>query len=214
MIENDLCLGKGNCLKKIFGRFKHRTNLKILKPQGTFGFVPKPGFPVWGLRRLIYLFYRPGKCFRNKHVPQISFGIVSHFAKAQRRTRPKDKARGQGPRTSKAQGQGPRTRPEDKARGQGPRTSPEDKARGQGPRTRPKDKPRGQGPRTRPGPRTRTQDEDQGITTQDQGPGMQDDPGPRTEGGPSQDPDQDPGQDPERATRNCHSIQTHLKSRS
>ena len=59
MIENDLCLGKGDCLKKIFGRFKHRTNLKILKPQGTFSFVPKPGFPVWGLRRLIYLFYRP-----------------------------------------------------------------------------------------------------------------------------------------------------------
>ena len=142
--------------------------------------------------------------------PETNMSLKSRLALCHILQRPK----GQGPRTrpeDKARGQGPRTRPEDKARGQGPRTSPEDKARGQGPRTRPKDKPRGQGPRTRPGPRTRTQDEDQGITTQDQGPVMQGDPGPRTED-PARTQTRTPGHDPERATRNCHSIQNHLKS--
>lgn len=68
MIENDLCLGKGNCLKKIFGRFKHRTNLKILKPQGTVW-----GSQAWlsclGSTPAYIIVLSPCKCFLGFGVP-------------------------------------------------------------------------------------------------------------------------------------------------
>ena len=161
MIENDLCLGKGNCLKKIFGRFKHRTNLKILKPQGTVW-----GSQAWlsclGSTPAYIIVLSPCKCFLKQTCPSNLVWHCVTFCKG-----PKDKA----------QGQGPRTRPKDKDPGRRPRYTTKDQEPGcrtQDPRRQdrgPSQDPEQPGPRTQdPGPKTQDPKPRKGPRPRPQGP--------------------------------------------
>ena len=59
----------------IFDRFKIRTNLKILKPKGTFSFIPKTCFSVWSLGQLHFSVFFTKQCSKEDSDPHPTGGL-------------------------------------------------------------------------------------------------------------------------------------------